>query len=36
MGFNAILISPIMTTTDGGYTGLWPKNFSEINPHFGT
>ncbi|CEM11535.1 unnamed protein product [Vitrella brassicaformis CCMP3155] len=36
MGFNAIWISPHVQNTKCGFHGFWPKNFDEVNDHFGT
>lgn len=36
MGFDAIWISPVTENTEKGYHGYFPKNFYEINKHFGT
>jgi alpha-amylase len=36
LGFNAILISPIVENISRGYHGYWTKDFFKINPQFGT
>lgn len=36
MGFNAIMISPIVTNTERSYHGYNPIDFFKINSHFGT
>ncbi|KAJ3197186.1 hypothetical protein HK101_005465 [Irineochytrium annulatum] len=36
MGFDAILISPIVNNVAGGYHGYWSYDFATVNTHFGS
>jgi alpha-amylase len=35
LGFDAILISPVIDNIEGGYHGYWARNWEKINDHFG-
>jgi alpha-amylase len=35
MGFDAILISPVVENLEGGYHGYWANNWNRINKNFG-
>ena len=36
LGFNALLLSPVVENSPYGYHGYWPRSFTKINGRFGS